>query len=63
MERFVGRTMDVLWESVDRGKLSGLTPNYLRVHADPPEGRDIRGLVTPTDLNSVEDGALLGVPL
>jgi len=63
MMHFVGRTMDVLWESLGHGKLSGLTPNYLRVLANPPEGHDLRGLVTPTVLEAVEAGALRGAPL
>ncbi|MGE5264033.1 MAG: hypothetical protein ACM3S0_11690, partial [Acidobacteriota bacterium] len=33
-ERFIGRTMQVLWETGDRGQWSGYTDNYIRVMAE-----------------------------
>jgi len=60
--RFVGRTMDVLWESDEpngNGLLwSGLTDNYLRVSA--PGGPGLRNVVTPVRLVADTPGGLTG---
>ncbi len=50
--RFLGRTMDVLWESAEPNGpnllWSGLTDNYLRVSAS--EGQNLRNTITPVRL-------------
>lgn len=63
-ERFVGRTLGVLWES-DEPRLegvqwSGLTGNYLRVVTHAREGVDLANRVTDTVLAAVQPGALPG---
>jgi threonylcarbamoyladenosine tRNA methylthiotransferase MtaB len=61
-QRFVGQTMDVLWESSrpgDDGVLwSGLTDNYLRVHAASAD--DVANTLTPTRLVALSGGGLRG---
>jgi threonylcarbamoyladenosine tRNA methylthiotransferase MtaB len=60
--RFVGRTMDVLWETDEPngdGLLwSGLTDNYLRVSA--PGGPGLRNVVTPVRVVADTPGGLTG---
>jgi threonylcarbamoyladenosine tRNA methylthiotransferase MtaB len=62
--RFLGRTMDVLWETSepngeDNDLLwSGLTDNYLRVSA--PGGPGLRNVVTPVQLVAETPGGLMG---
>jgi len=60
--RFLGRTMDVLWETDEpngSGLLwSGLTDNYLRVSA--PGGPGLRNVVTPVRLLADTPGGLAG---
>jgi threonylcarbamoyladenosine tRNA methylthiotransferase MtaB len=60
--RFVGRTMEVLWESDEPhgdGHLwSGLTDNYLRVSA--PGRAGLRNTVTPVQLIADAPGGLAG---
>jgi len=59
-QQFVGRTMPVLWESArfeDEGTVwSGLTDNYLRVHAASPA--DLANMLIPARLIAVEEGGL-----
>jgi threonylcarbamoyladenosine tRNA methylthiotransferase MtaB len=61
-QRFVGQTMDVLWESSRLGHdgvlWSGLTDNYLRVHA--ASAADLANTLTPTRLDSLTGGGLRG---
>jgi threonylcarbamoyladenosine tRNA methylthiotransferase MtaB len=61
-QRFAGRTMDVLWESSRPGTAgliwSGLTGNYLRVHATGP--MDLANRITPTRLIALDSGGLWG---
>jgi threonylcarbamoyladenosine tRNA methylthiotransferase MtaB len=61
-QQFVGQTMDVLWESSrpgDDGVLwSGLTDNYLRVHAASAD--DVANTLTPTRLVALTGGGLRG---
>lgn len=58
-ERFLGRTMDVLWEQSPRqGYWTGLTPNYLRVRA---QGDGLGNRILPARLVAVERGGLAGV--
>ncbi|PWH19781.1 MAG: tRNA (N(6)-L-threonylcarbamoyladenosine(37)-C(2))-methylthiotransferase MtaB [Ardenticatenia bacterium] len=61
--QFVGRTMDVLWETIQRTiqgtrLWSGLTDNYLRVITWSPA--DLHNVITPTRLIADTDDGLLG---
>jgi threonylcarbamoyladenosine tRNA methylthiotransferase MtaB len=60
--RFVGRTMEVLWETgeqqAEKWLWDGLTGNYLRVLA--PGGPSLRNAITPTRLVADADGGLQG---
>ena len=57
--RFLGRTMDVLWEDVTptSNVWSGLTDNYLRVLA---HGEDLEGKLTPAHLDDLTDDGIRG---
>jgi len=60
---FFGETLPVLWESATSlgpagWELSGLTDNYLRVHAKAP--RRLWNRITPVQLIGVTDGSLHG---
>jgi threonylcarbamoyladenosine tRNA methylthiotransferase MtaB len=61
-QRFVGQTMDALWESSRPGDdgvvWSGLTDNYLRVHA--ASAADMANTLTPTRLVALTGGGLRG---
>ncbi len=71
LSRYVGTIRPVLWEdtvSEDAASgtrtWSGLTDNYLRVHAVLPEAVNLRNAITPTRLVHVVDGErLLGEPI
>jgi threonylcarbamoyladenosine tRNA methylthiotransferase MtaB len=60
--QFVGRTMDVLWETPRQGKdgliWSGLTSNYLRVHTNSSE--NLANTLTRTRLIALAGGGLRG---
>jgi len=57
-QRFLGRTMDVLWEQSPRGGVwTGLTANYLRVVA---QGEGLGNRILPTRLLRMEQGHILG---
>jgi threonylcarbamoyladenosine tRNA methylthiotransferase MtaB len=62
-ERFVGRTMSVLWESFrpagDSHVWHGLTGNYLRVHSVSASG--LANNLTPARLIAWDDGSLRGM--
>ncbi|HHQ48292.1 MAG TPA: tRNA (N(6)-L-threonylcarbamoyladenosine(37)-C(2))-methylthiotransferase MtaB [Acidobacteria bacterium] len=62
--RFLGRTMEVLWEeSEPHGALrrwSGLTGNYLRVVTDTPEDIDLANRISRTVLAERLPGAIRG---
>jgi threonylcarbamoyladenosine tRNA methylthiotransferase MtaB len=63
-QKFLGRTLPVLWESTsemgDWGwQMEGLTGNYLRVNAFAPSPR--WNEIDPVKLNEFADGRLLGV--
>ena len=61
--RFLGRTVEVLWESV-RGSsqegwvLSGISDHYLRVEA--VSSRDLRNTLTPVTLTALTSHGLIG---
>jgi threonylcarbamoyladenosine tRNA methylthiotransferase MtaB len=64
MERFVGRSLPVLWESAcpygeQSWEVSGLTDNYLRVSAHSP--RPLWNQITPVELTTVQGEGLIGV--
>jgi threonylcarbamoyladenosine tRNA methylthiotransferase MtaB len=60
--RFLGRTMDVLWEADEPNGVglvwSGLTDNYLRISA--PGGPGLRNVVTPVRLVADSPVGLVG---
>jgi threonylcarbamoyladenosine tRNA methylthiotransferase MtaB len=62
--RFVGRTMDVLWEDAerfgDRRRWSGLTGNYIRVLTETAAEIDLGNTVTPVRLDDCVPGAAIG---
>ncbi len=61
-QRFIGRTMEVLWETSrleDEGPVwSGLTDNYLRVHTC--SAADLGNTISPTRLVDLTRGGLRG---
>jgi threonylcarbamoyladenosine tRNA methylthiotransferase MtaB len=63
-QKFVGRTMPVLWESSEPYGLglqwSGLTGNYLRVITQTGSGVDLRNRVVETNLVGLAPAALQG---
>jgi len=62
----LGQTRPVLWETLERsangaGPLwSGLTDNYLRVHAIAPPGLDLENRITPARLAALDGEVLWG---
>jgi threonylcarbamoyladenosine tRNA methylthiotransferase MtaB len=62
--RFVGRTLDVLWETAkEYGELlrwSGLTPNYIRVGTTTAPDEDLLNRITPTEITEVVPGGAIG---
>ena len=63
-QRFVGRTMAVLWETSRPGEdglvWNGLTDNYLRVQAACPQGADLANRITPARLVALVGRAVQG---
>jgi len=57
--RFLGRTMQVLWEERRDGRWQGLTGNYIRAHAS--DDRDLSNRLLPTRLASLEDEGVVGL--
>jgi threonylcarbamoyladenosine tRNA methylthiotransferase MtaB len=47
-QRFIGRSLDVLWEQQSKGIWSGLTGNYIKVYTK--SGRTLTNLITPVKL-------------
>lgn len=61
-ESLIGATLPVLWEQREAdGALSGLTDNYVRVHA--PIGSVRPNTITPTRLTSADGDHIRGEPL
>lgn len=57
--RFVGQTMDVLWEQRRKdGRWAGLTDNYLRVYTEAVQ--DLQNRISPTVLKEPVEGGLWG---
>jgi threonylcarbamoyladenosine tRNA methylthiotransferase MtaB len=57
--RFLGRTMDVLWEENVNGSWRGLTGNYLRVYA--ASDSDLANRLLPAHLIRLEDERIIGL--
>jgi threonylcarbamoyladenosine tRNA methylthiotransferase MtaB len=57
-ERFMGRTMAVLWEEETAGVWHGLTGNYMRVHTVTKD--DIANKLIATRLTSRDDESVIG---
>jgi threonylcarbamoyladenosine tRNA methylthiotransferase MtaB len=57
--RFLGRTMQVLWEENRGGRWQGLTGNYIRVYAS--DAQDLSNRLLPTHLASLEDEGVVGL--
>jgi threonylcarbamoyladenosine tRNA methylthiotransferase MtaB len=49
--RFIGKTMDVLWEGQARGIWSGLTGNYIKVYTK--SGKSLANQILPTKLTKL----------
>ena len=57
--RFIGRTLTVLWETrAGNGQWSGLTGNYIRVHA--PSAEDMANTLCPARLCALRGGGMQG---
>lgn len=56
--RFLGRSMDVLWESGAAERWSGLTDNYIRVEA--ASHQDLHNLILPVRLCGLTEDGLCG---
>jgi threonylcarbamoyladenosine tRNA methylthiotransferase MtaB len=56
--RFLGKTMDVLWESGAAGRWSGLTDNYIRVEA--ASHQDLHNRILPVRLSGLTEDGLCG---
>jgi len=56
--KFLGETMDVLWEQTEDGRWSGLTDNYLRVYASSRE--HLRNRITPAKLIDIHKDGVRG---
>jgi len=57
--RFLGRTMQVLWEENRGGRWQGLSGNYIRVYAS--DAQDLSNCLLPTYLTSLEDEGVVGL--
>jgi threonylcarbamoyladenosine tRNA methylthiotransferase MtaB len=57
--RFLGRTMDVLWEEKVHGSWRGLTANYLRVYA--ASDSDLANRLLPAHLIRLDDERIIGL--
>ena len=62
---FLGRRLEVLWESAkqkgaNNWELQGLTPNYLRVSSIAPA--NLWNTITPVRLTGITENGMLGVP-
>jgi threonylcarbamoyladenosine tRNA methylthiotransferase MtaB len=58
-EHFLGRQLDVLWESRQNGHWQGLTDNYIRVLTQAPD--DLSNTITRTRLLSLASEGVVGV--
>lgn len=56
--RFIGRTVDVLFETEKNGIYTGHAPNMLEVSAEA--GEDVRGKIVPTTLFSYDGEKVIG---
>jgi threonylcarbamoyladenosine tRNA methylthiotransferase MtaB len=58
-QRFLGRTMPVLWEQQSGGVWSGYTANYIRVYAKSSE--DLTNKLIPVKLESIYKDGVWGM--
>lgn len=58
MNEYLGKTLDVLFESYDNGYLYGYTPNYIKVKVKGDES--LWGKQVPVKLYSKEEELMLG---
>ena len=56
--RFIGKTLDVLWEQRLRGVWSGLTGNYIKIYAK--NGKALTNLITPVELLKIYRDGVYG---
>ncbi len=62
--RFLGQTLEVLWEDRRAGQWSGLTDNYIRVVAgceDEQSGKDLTGTLRRARLMELDRGGISGI--
>ncbi len=57
-QRFLGRTLDVLWEQQRDGAWEGLTGNYIRIYAFAKD--DIQNRLLPVRLDNLHDDGVQG---
>jgi len=57
-ERFIGKTLDVLWEQQSGGFWSGLTGNYIKVYIE--SSKALANRITPVRLVKLYHGGILG---
>jgi threonylcarbamoyladenosine tRNA methylthiotransferase MtaB len=57
-QRFLGKTMPVLWEKQTDGVWSGLTDNYIRVYTK--SDKDLTNRLLPTKLVNIGEGGVWG---
>ena len=57
-QRFLGRTMTVLWEQKSGGVWSGYTVNYIKVYARSDD--DLTNQLTPVKLESIYKDGMWG---
>lgn len=60
-ERFIGRTMQVLWETRDRGRWSGYTDNYIRVMAE--SNANLHNRILRAELVALDQDAVKASPM
>jgi threonylcarbamoyladenosine tRNA methylthiotransferase MtaB len=58
-QKFLGRTMPVLWEKQTGGVWAGLTDNYIRVYAE--SGEDLVNKLLPVKLVEIKEDGVWGV--
>lgn len=59
-QKFIGKTMDVLWEQAEGGVWTGLTDNYLKVYAESREY--LSNQIRPVKLTDIyQDGARVDI--
>jgi threonylcarbamoyladenosine tRNA methylthiotransferase MtaB len=57
-QRYLGQTVDVLWEERRNGRWSGLTANYVRVQT--VSTADLTNKLLPVRLTSIDGDCMIG---